>query len=151
MGICALFVLVVSLSASAEPINSFSGITLSNGDGTTVLGSFTFDHTTSKFSNVSRSFGENSMFEGVKVTNKYTSGYSISEGSFSGESFSDDSHRSSSDEKRRHHGCEGRKDCDSVPEGGTGPAYLTLSAIAVFAGILVSRKQRRITRFAQSR
>jgi hypothetical protein len=151
----SLFLLAMSLSAFADSSNDFSGATLSGISATGASGSFAFSSSTDKFSNAPQFFGGNSIFEGVKVTNRLTSGYFISEGSFSGGSFSggtfsDDSDRISLDEKHRHHGCEGREHCHSVPEGGTEPAYLLLSGVAVLAGILISGKQRRATHAARS-
>jgi hypothetical protein len=141
-----LFLMAVSLPALASPINGFSGATLSGISVTSASGSFAFSSSTDKFPDAPRSFGGNSMSEGVKVTNRFASGYSISEGSFSGGSFSDDSDGGSSDESR----FGGKRKKWKAPEGGAEVTYLLLSGIAVLAGILMSAKQRRATRAAQS-
>jgi hypothetical protein len=149
VGVSVAFLLLVSLTASAGPIKSFSvgalsGISAGGGSGS--LDSSTF---TGKFSNVPRSLDGNSMFQGAKVSSGLMSGYSTSGGSFSGVVFSSDSDGGFSDENRRH-GCGKRKNCYPVPEGGAQLTYVMFSAIAVFCGILISGKQRRTTRSAES-
>lgn len=110
-------------------------------------GSFAFHSSRDRFSNAPQSFGGNSISEGVKVTNRLTSGSFISEGSFSGGSFSDDSDEGFFGEDRLG-GEHGKK--WNVPEGGAEVTYLLLSGIAVLAGILISGKQRRATHAARS-
>ena len=145
--VSSLFLLAVSLSAFADSNNDFSGATLSGISATGASGSFAFSSSTDRFSNAPQSFGGNSISEGVKVTNRLMSGYFISEGSFSGGSFSDDS-----DEglfgKDRLNGKDRKK--WNVPEGGAKVTYLLLSGIAMFGGILISGKQRRATHAARS-
>jgi hypothetical protein len=145
--VSALFLLAVSLSAFANSINDFSGATLSGISATGASGSFAFSSSTDKFSNAPHSFGGNSISEGVKVTNRLTSEYFISEGSFSGGTLSDDSDEGFLGEDRL--GDKHRKKWN-VPEGGAEVTYLLLSGIAVLAGILVSSKQRRATHAARS-
>jgi hypothetical protein len=145
VSVCAMFLLVVCLPALAGPVNGFSGATLSGISAPSASG-----FSSTEFSHAPVSFGGNWMFAGVRVTNRHVSGYSISEGSFSGGSFSEDSDGGFSRKDRRHGGCGERKDCHSIPEGGAEVTYLMLSGIAVFAGILISGKQRRATRAVQS-
>src|SRR5580692_9455809 len=148
----SLFLLAMSLSTFADSSNDFSGATLSGISATGASGSFAFSSSTDKFSNAPQSFGGNSISEGVKVTNRLMSGYFISEGSFSGGSFSGGTFSDDSDEglvgEDRLSGKHRKK--WNVPEGGADVTYLLLSGIAVFGGILISRKQRRPTHAARS-
>jgi hypothetical protein len=145
--VSALF-LLVSLSAFADPINDFSGATLSGISAAGASGSFAFSSSTDKFSNAPHSFGGNSISEGVKVTDRLMGGYFISEGSFSAGTFSDDSDEGFLGEDR--FGDKHGKKRWNVPEGGAEVTYLLLSGIAVLAGILISGKQRRATHAARS-
>src|SRR5690242_1207602 len=55
-GICAIFIFLASLSASAGTICNFSNVKLTGTSGSTVSGTFTVDPNTHKFSGVSISF-----------------------------------------------------------------------------------------------
>jgi hypothetical protein len=145
--VTALILLAMSLSAFADSNNDFSGATLSGISATGASRSFAFSSSIDKFSNAPQSFGGNSISGGVKVTNRLMSGYFISEGSFSGGSFSDDSDEGLFGEDRLS--SKHRKKWN-VPEGGAEVTYLLLSGIAVFGGILISGKQRRATHAARS-
>ncbi len=144
--VTALFLLAMSLSAFADSNNDFSGATLSGISATGASGSFALSSSTDKFSNAPQSCG-NSISEGVKVTNRLMSGYFISEGSFSGGTFSDDSDEGLFGEDRLS-GKDRKK--WNVPEDGAEVTYLLLSGIAVLGGILISGKQRRATHAARS-
>jgi hypothetical protein len=126
--VCAVFLLIVCLPALAAPIKSFSNVQLKG-----VSGSSAFGVSSGELSRASFSFAGNSMLERVSERG---SGYSIPAGSFS-----DDSYVGFSNEDGRH-GCRHRKDCHTVPEGGAELTYVVLSGIALFAGILISGKQR---------
>jgi hypothetical protein len=149
VSVSAVFLLVVSLSAFANSINDFSGAALSGISATDASGFFAFSSSTDKFSNAPHSFGGNSISEGVKLTNRVTSGYFISEGSFSGGTFSDDSGEGFLGEDGFSNGHRHRKTWN-VPEGGAEITYLLLSGIAILAGILISGKQRHATLAARS-
>jgi hypothetical protein len=128
--LCIAFLLVLSLPALAGSVNDFSNVQLKGVSSPAVSGSFTFSDSNGNW-----------ISEGVKVTESHVSSYVISEGSFS-----DDLDGGFSGDEGHHHGCGHRKDCHQVPEGGAEATYLMLSGIAVFAGMLVSGKQRRTAR-----
>jgi hypothetical protein len=146
--IFSLFLLAASLQAWAGSVNSFSDDALPKGAGTKLAWSFTSENMTEQFPEFSRSFGGTSIFDSGKVTDGRMSGYSVAEESFSGTSFLDESDRHFFRGNHGHRGCEWRRDCQSVPEGGTPLSYLILSGLAILAGILISGKQHRATRTA---
>lgn len=162
--VCALFLLVVSLPASASSVCNFSSVKLTGNSGSNVSGTFTFDPSTNSFSNISMSFN-GGVFNNVLANDPkggkgiYLPGqgylftwitnvkgdwlwcsmlFNPSTGQF--QEWGGISNGNS----------YGRFDYLSVPEGGTELTYLMLSGIAVFGGILVSNKQRRTTRSSQS-
>jgi hypothetical protein len=156
VGICALFLLVVSLSASA---NSFSNFKLSGNSGSYVSGSFSFNTSTHAFSGVSMSFDQGA-FAGVQANGPSGQGVYV-KGQGYLYSWGTTVHGSlvwcsilfnpASGQFREWGGIAKGKyygdfDYSRVPEGGAELTYLMLSAIAVFGGILLSSKQRRTTR-----
>jgi hypothetical protein len=144
--VLSLFLLAASLPAWASSVNSFSDDKLPKGAGTKLAWSFTSGSFNEKVPNFS--LGGQPLFESGKLTNGRMSGYSVSEESFSGASFLDESDRHFFRGNHGHRGCEWRRDCQSVPEGGTPLSYLILSGLAILAGILISGKQHRATRTA---
>jgi hypothetical protein len=165
--VCALFLLAVSLSASAGSINNFDfeNATLTGvSKGGTVSGSFSFNSKTDQFSNISISF-VSSVFGTVDASDpRWGNGsyqgkgwweftwkpkvdgdtivYSMLFNTITGQFQASGSIANWQNQK-------GNFDL-SVPEGGTPLSYLMLSGLAVFAGILISGKQRRAKRTAQS-
>jgi hypothetical protein len=164
-GVCAAFLVLVCVPALAGSHNSFSNenfanVALVGVSDTKVSGSFSFNSKTDKFSNCAISFSGNSIFNGINATDlksvkgKYEEGqgswlftwqthvgrdviwYSIlfnpNNGQFSVSGWIKNG--------------EYRGEWSSVPEGGAMLAYLLLTGMAVFAGILLSGKQRRVTR-----
>ena len=159
--ICSVFVFAVSICASAGSTDNFSGPLA--GTFGTVSGSFTFNSSTDSFSNIKLSFGGNT-FGGVNasdpnggkgscwndmcrfywqtkvgsetvwdaiVVNLATGRYQDFGGIYNWRNRGDFNYL-------------------SVPEGGSGLAYLFVSALAVFGGIFMSGKNRRSARTAQS-
>jgi len=157
LAVGALF-LLACLPAAAGPINSFSGVKLQGVSNTTVGGTFSFNTTTNQFSNISISFSGNSMFGGVNAAYNgsmkgiYVQGkgwlfswltkvggnliyYSVlfnpSTNQFAAAGWI---------VKGNNGGSFGYL---SVPEGGAILSYMFLSGAAIFAGIVMSGKQRR--------
>jgi len=157
LAVGALF-LLACLPAAAGPINSFSGVTLKGVANTTVSGSFSFNSTTNQFSNISISFSGNSMFGGVQaIDNKSIQGTYIQGKGwlFSWLTkvggnlicyavlFNPTTNQFATTGwivKGNNGGSFGYL---TVPEGGAILSYLFLSGAAVFAGIVMSGKQRR--------
>jgi hypothetical protein len=164
-GVCGLFLLAMSLTASADSIDQFKNAALTGvSKGGTVSGSFSFNSKTDQFSNISVSI-VSSVFGKINVSDRY-SGH----GTYKGQGWWEYTW------KTKVHGDtivysmlfntitnrfevgggigNRRKQGDfnyiSVPEGGTPLSYLMLSGIAMFAGILIYGKQRRTRRIAQS-
>ena len=156
LSVCALFLLVVSLPASAGSVYSFSKIKLTGNSGSSVSGSFNYDNSTHMFSNVSISFNGGAFggiqANGIKGQGVYVPGqgyvfswitkiqgnlvwcsmlFNPSNGQF---------REWGGISKGRNYGTF---DTLTVPEGGAELTYLMLSGIAVFGGILISTKQRR--------
>jgi hypothetical protein len=154
VAVCAVFLLTVSISASAGSIDSFSG-TLSGVANGTVSGTFALDTTTGQFSNVYLSFsgaglGSGNVDPGSVMGHKGLNGqwsflwwgtssngdfvlYDVkllANGTFVATGGVTD-----------WHGDNGGFNL-MVPEGGTPLTYLMLSMLAMAAGIVISRKQR---------
>jgi hypothetical protein len=158
LAVCALFLLIASLPASAGTICNFSHAVLTGKSGSTASGSFTFDATTHVFSNITISFN-GGAFGGIQASDSQAQGHcanglckvswwTIVQGNLIKDTlvfntltgqFEDYGKISNWKEK-------GRFDSLLVPEGGAELTYLMLSGIAVFGGILISGKQRRTTR-----
>ena len=164
-GVCGLFLLAVSLTASADSIDQFKNAALTGvSEGGTVSGSFSFNSKTNRFSNISVSI-VSSVFGKINVSDRH-SGHGTYEGQgwweytwktkVHGDTivesmlFNTITNQIEVDGKignRRH---QGDFNYISVPEGGTSLSYLMLSGIAMFAGILIYGEQRRTRRIAQS-
>jgi len=160
--VCVIFLLAVSLSASADSTDSFSGALTQVSNGT-VSGSFTLNSQTGEFSNVSISFASSVLGNG-NANPGSVNGYRDASGQWAflwwgfasnGDfvlydvSFLANGTFQATGGIGDWHGDHGKFNL-SVPEGGAKLTYLMLSALAVFGGILISGKQRRSTRTAQS-
>jgi|SRR5271165_2340439 len=154
--ICAVSLLFMCLPAFADSNDNFSNVQLQGASGT-VSGSFTFNSQTDRFSNVSISFvspvfgtvnvnlgnfmgqqgwnglwgfkwwglASNGDFVQYNVTLNANGTFQVSGGIADWQ------------------GDHGTFNYLSVPEGGARLSYLTLSGLAILAGIFVSGKQRR--------
>jgi hypothetical protein len=156
--VCVLFLLAVSLSASATSNDSFSNVSLVGTSGA-VSGSFTFNTSTDQFSGISLSFN-GGAFGGATASNGGGKGTcyqgfcgfyfqgKASDGAWVTDTIIVNLKTGQFDTfggiyNWKNQG--GDFNYLSVPEGGAKLSYLILSAIAVFGGILISGKQRRIT------
>jgi hypothetical protein len=164
-GVCGLFLLAVSLTASAGSIDHFKDVALTGvSKGGTVSGSFSFNNKTDQFSNISVSI-VSSVFGKINVSDPY-SGHGTYEGQgwweytwkakVHGDTIVDSMLFNTITNRFEVGGGIGNRRTQgdfnyiSVPEGGTPLSYLMLSGIAMFAGILIYGKQRRTRRIAQS-
>ena len=164
-GVCGLFLLTMSLTASACSIDQFKNAALTGvSKGGTVSGSFSFNNKTDQFSNISVSI-VSSVFGKINVSDRH-SGHGTYEGQgwweytwktkVHGDTIVESMLFNTITNRFEVGGGIGnrRKQGDfnyiSVPEGGTPSSYLMLSGIAMFAGILIYGKQRRTRRIAQS-
>ena|SRR5579864_540518 len=155
LSICAIFLLTVCVSASADSNYQFSNVALTGVSGT-VSGTFTYNASTDVFSGLALSFN-GGAFNAVKASNNGGNGICKQNlcGFFwqttlaNGDSvwnaivinlqtgqYSDLGGISNSQN-------QGFFDYQSVPEGGATLGYLMVSGIAVFGGIVISGKQRR--------
>ena len=162
-GICALFIFLASLSASAGTICNFSNVKLTGTSGSTVSGTFTIDPTTHTFSNVSLSFN-GGAFGGIKANGGNLKGILIQgqqylyswittvNGNLVGWSILYDFKTGQYKEWGGISNWQNKGDFNylSVPEGGAELTYMMLSGVALFAGIVFSGKQRRATRSSHS-
>ncbi len=156
----ALFVLAVSISASADSNNSFN-VNLTGISGT-VSGNFTFDSTKNSFSGLTLTFN-GGMFDGVKAGNgggkglcllgvcQYTWQKHMNTGAWVWETIVFNIKNGQFQDyggiyKGKYNGGFNYM---SMPEGETALAYLMLSGLAMFAGIVVAGKRRRVARIAQ--
>jgi hypothetical protein len=152
--VCAAFLLAVSISASAGSIDNFSGKLGGVANGT-VSGTFSLNSTTGQFSNVYLSFsgaglGSGNVDPGSVMGHKGLGGL----WSFAWWGTASNGDFVLYDVKLLANGTfvatggvtDWRGDNGgfnmAVPEGGTPLSYLMLSALAMAAGILISRKQR---------
>jgi hypothetical protein len=157
----ALFVLAVSLSASAGSNDSFSNVSLTGISGT-VSGQFTFDPTKDSFSGLSLTFN-GGVFNGVNASNgggkgnclfglcQYTWQKQMNSGAWVWETIVLNLKTGQFQDfggiyKGKY---DGGFNYMSVPEGETALSYLMLSGFAMFAGIVVAGKRRRAVRIAQ--
>lgn len=158
--VCGMFLLAVSLSAFAGSSNDvFSGAALVGTSGT-VSGGFTFNTSTDQFSNISLSFN-GGVFGGATASSSGGQGAcyqgfcgfyfqgKASDGSWVTDTIIVNLKTGQFDDLGGIYNWKnqgGDFNYLSVPEGGANLTYLMLSAMAVFGGILLSGKQRRITR-----
>jgi hypothetical protein len=159
--VCVAFLLVGSLPALADSNHNFSNVQLQRASDA-VSGSFTFNRSTDQLSNSSLWFA-GSLFGGVKVSDPngvngtklgqdWLFGWSTQK---SGDTiwgsvlFNPLTNQSELGESISNWKGDGKSDFFAVPEGGTPLSYLMLSGLAIFAGILISGKQRRPARTAQ--
>jgi|SRR5208282_370783 hypothetical protein len=162
--ICGLFLLAVSLSASAGSVDSFNNAALTGvSNGGNVSGTFSFDSHTDQFANISVSF-VSSVFGNINASDPgpmwgtYSNGkwsfqwqtwkgldlitYSITYNPATNQFTAGGSIKDIWGDKGNFN--------YSVPEGGTPLSYLVLSALAMLIGILMSGKQSRSIHTAQS-
>jgi hypothetical protein len=162
LGVCALFLLIASLPASAGTICNFSNVALTGNSGSTASGSFSFDPNTHVFSNITISFN-GGAFGGVHANDSQAQGYcaqglckvtwwTIVQGNLIRDTlvFNTVTGQFQDYGKISNWKNHGGFDYMEVPEGGAELTYLMLSGFAVFGGILISGKQRRTTRSSQS-
>jgi hypothetical protein len=159
LAVCALFLLALSLPASANSQYNFSNVKLTGGSGSTTSGSFTFNSTTHTFSGLSMTFN-GGAFGGIQAnggggqgTYIQGQGYLYSWGTtvhgnlvWCSILFNPATglfHEWGGISNWKYNG---KFDYMSAPEGGAELTYLMLSGIAVFGGILLSDKRRRATR-----
>jgi hypothetical protein len=159
----ALFVLAVSLSASAGSVDSFSGAKLTGvSQGGNVAGTFYFDPNTHRFSNISISF-VSSVFGNINATDQGWMNGKYSNGLWSFQ-WTTVKNGDLIIYKINYNPANGQFTASglianwwnqgnfsmSVPEGETPLSYLMLSGFAIFAGIVVSGKRRRDVRIART-
>jgi len=162
--VCILFVVLVSLSASAGSSNNFSGAKLTGvSGGGTVGGGFSFNSITHQFSNISVSF-VSSAFGTVNANMQGTMNGQWSNGKWwfqwstikNGDliiynvSFDPTKNQFSASGSIANFWNQGNYTYMGVPEGGAQLSYLMLCGFAVFSGILISKKRRPATSTAQS-
>jgi hypothetical protein len=157
----ALFVLAVSISASAGSNNSFSNVNLTGISGT-VSGQFSFDSTKDSFSGLSLTFN-GGIFNGVNASNgggkgnclfglcQYTWQKQMNSGAWVWETIVFNLKTGQFQDfggiyKGKYNGGFNYM---SVPEGETPLSYLILSGFAMLAGIAVASKRRRAARIAE--
>jgi hypothetical protein len=160
----ALFVLAVSISASARSINdSFSGTKLTGvSQGGTVSGTFSFNTATDQFSNIAVSFVSNA-FGNVNATDQGSIMGKLVNGLWSFQwstikngdliiyqvVFNPNTNQFTASGSIANFWNQGKFSSMSMPEGETPLSYLMLSGFAMFAGIAVASKRRRAARIAQ--
>jgi hypothetical protein len=164
-GVYGMFLLAVSLTASAGSIDHFNNVALTGvSKGGTVAGSFSFNNKTDQFSNISVSILSN-VFGKINVSDPH-SGHGTYEGQgwweytwktkVHGDTIVDSMFFNTITNRFEVGGGIGNRRTQgdfnyiSVPEGGTPLSYLVLSGIAMFAAILISGKHRRTRRTVQS-
>jgi len=156
--VCVMFLLAVSLSASACSGDCFSNVNLVGNSGGTAGGSFTFNSSTDTFSNLSLSFnggvfngqGGSDAQGGKGICVLGICGFSWQTTLKNGDTVWEtilfnvktgqyqDSGGISNWSKQGQF----KYDYMGVPEGGNSLSYLMLCGISVFAAILVYRKRR---------
>ena len=159
LSVCAAFLLVLSLPAFAGSVYNFSSQSITGNSGSTVSGSFTFTPSGSggTFSNLSLSFN-GGVFNGINASDPSGGNAICWHGScrFSwkeqvGKIWVWDTivlnlKTGAYQDFGGIYSWRNQWNFDPplpVPEGGTPLAYLMLSGLAVFAGILLSGKKRR--------
>ena len=158
----ALFLLAASLSASADSTNSFNNVSLTGVSGT-VSGSFSFNSSSNTFSAISLSFN-GGVFGGVNAQNGGGNGSCIlgvcgfswqaqlANGNWVWDTILLNLKTGQYQDLGGIYNWKngGNFNRLPVPEGGASLAYLGLSGVAMFAGILIAGKRRRSARLAQS-
>ena len=161
-GVCAIFIFLVSFSASASTICNFSGVKLTGTSGSSVSGTFTVDSTNHTFSNVALSFN-GGAFGGIKANGGNMQGiwiqgqqylytwFTTVSGNLVSWSIVYDFKTGQYKEWGGISNWKNKGDFNylSVPEGGAELTYMMLSGVALFGGILISGK-RRTTRSSRS-
>lgn len=160
--VCVMFLLAVSLSASACSGDCFTNVNLSGSSGGNASGSFTFNTSTDTFSNLSVTFN-GGVFNGMSGSDaKGGGGCVLGICGFSwkttvgGDTVWNTIILNLKTGQFEDLGGiynwknQGNFNYMSTPEGGNSLAYLLLCSIALFAAIFLSRKQRRPLRSAQS-
>ena len=158
--ICAVFLLAVSLSASACTGDCFSNVNLVGNSGGSASGGFTFNTSTDTFSNLSLTFNSGA-FSGVTAQdNKGGGGCILGICGISWKTIVDGDTvwntivlNLKTGQYEDYGGIynwknQGDFNYMSAPEGGNSMAYLLLSGIALFVAIVTSRKRRHAMRAA---
>jgi hypothetical protein len=159
--VCVFFLLAVSLSASANSSNDgFNNVNLTGvPGGGTVSGAFSFNSQTGLFSNISVSF-VSSLFGNINASDPfsiYGTKNNAGQYSFQFQAFNLKggdwitynvlynplTNQFSASGSIANLWNQGNFNYMSAPEGGAQLSYLLLSGLAMFVGILMSRKQRR--------
>jgi hypothetical protein len=165
--VCMMLVLAMSLCASANSNDSFKNATLTGiSHGGDVSGTFDFNSTTHQFSDISVSFSSTVLGSGSVtdlgsingIYNHSTGNWSFQWQAFASNGdlvtydvvFNPNTNQFTANGSIQNWWNQGSFNYMQVPEGGTQVAYLMLSGLAMFAGILISRKQRSIARVPQS-
>lgn len=161
--VSAIFLLAVSISASACSGDCFSNVSLVGNSGGDAKGSFTFNTSTDTFSNLSLSFnggvfsglgGSDGGGKGICILG--ICGFSWQTTLKNGDTVWETILLNVKTGQYQDLGGvfdyknNGKFNYMSVPEGGNSSAYLLLCGVALFAAIFLSRKQRRPLRAAQS-
>jgi hypothetical protein len=155
---CAVFLLAVSLSASACSGDCFTNVNLSGNSGGNASGSFTFNTSTDTFSNLSVSFN-GGAFNGMSASdNKGGGGCILGICGFSWKTIVNGDTVWNTIILNLKTGQfediggiynwknQGNFNYMAVAEGGNSLAYLLLSGIALFVAIFTSRKRRHALR-----
>jgi len=158
--ICAVFLLAVSLSASACSGDCFSNVNLAGNSGGNASGSFTFNTSTDTFSNLSVSFN-GGVFNGMSASdNKGGGGCVLGICGISWKTIVNGDTVWNTIILNLKTGQfediggiynwknQGNFKYMAVPEGGNALAYLLLCGIALFVAIVTSRKRRHAMRAA---
>lgn len=158
-GICAAFLALACLPALADSKDNFSNEKLTGNSGSTVSGSFTFNSTTDAFSNISLSFN-GGVFNGINALDtgggKATcllgwcgfSWQTLVGNVLVWDTIVINVNTGAYQDFGGIYNWQNQWNFDppmSAPEGASSLAYLALSGIAIFTGILVSEKKRRKT------
>jgi hypothetical protein len=155
----------VCLPALADSNDNFSNETLTGNSGSTVSGSFTFNSTTDSFSNISLSFN-GGAFNGINASDA-SGGKATCLLGFCGFSWQTlvgnvlvwdtiviNVKTGAYQDFGGIYNWRNQWNFDpppmSAPEGASSLAYLTLTGLAIFAGIVISGKKRRTARTAHS-
>jgi hypothetical protein len=157
--VCVMFLLAVSLSASACSGDCFTNVNLAGNSGGTASGSFTFNTSTDTFSNLSVSFN-GGLFSGKSAQDSKGGGGCILgicgfswKSTVGGDTVWNTIILNLKTGQFEDLGGiynwrnqAGNFNYLAVPEGGNSLTYLLLSGIALFVAIFTSRKRRHAMR-----
>jgi hypothetical protein len=156
--VCVMFLLAVSLSASACSGDCFSNANLVGNSGGSASGGFTFNASTDTFSNLSLTFNSGA-FSGITAQDKKGGGgcvlgicgiswKTIVDGDTVWNTIVLNLKTGQYEDFGGIYNWKNQGEFNymSAPEGGNSLAYLLLSGIALFVAILTSRKRRHAMR-----